>query len=76
MEPFMDRRASLRRALAREEQLQAGAVHDIEQTWRRRVILDAKRQITIRRSNEYAARRSQLDDAGTVASGNAKFERC
>jgi len=58
-----------------ERQLQASAVRDIEQIRLQRVTPHAKTQTTMRRPNEYAARRSQLDDAGTRASTDARFER-
>ncbi|MBR1248386.1 hypothetical protein JQ609_15795 [Bradyrhizobium sp. AUGA SZCCT0169] len=53
----------------------AGAVRDIELIRQQRVILHAKRQATLRRPNEHAARRSQFDEAGTVASCNARLGR-
>jgi hypothetical protein len=53
----------------------AGGVHGIEQLRRLCIIQDAKKQTTICRPHEHAARRSQCDDAGAGAPRNVDFER-
>jgi hypothetical protein len=60
---------------APEEAIASQSGHDVEQIRRQRIIHDGKAQTAIRRSDERAARRSQFDDAGAVASSHAWPER-
>src|SRR4029077_8375398 len=74
MEPFALGGTSLPQNANRQKG-QASAVHVIEPFKRLRIIPDAKKQATICRPHEHAARRSQFDDAGAGASCNVAFER-